>query len=44
MFEHRETGFRFSMSKTHPSGELKRYQVKNAIAALTKVRAISEDE
>lgn len=35
-FEH-ATGYRFSMSKTHPSGILKAYQVKNAKEALTHV-------
>lgn len=43
MFEHREKGFRFSMSKTHPVGVLKLYQVKAAIEALTAVGVISED-
>jgi predicted RNA binding protein YcfA (HicA-like mRNA interferase family) len=33
MFEH-NSGFRFGMSKTHPSGLLKRYQINAAIAAL----------
>lgn len=37
MFEH-ESGYRFSMSKTHPSGILKRYQVDNAKTALEAVK------
>jgi hypothetical protein len=41
IFEH-ETGFRFSMSKSHPSGILKGYQVKAAIEALIKVEVIGE--
>jgi hypothetical protein len=40
-FQH-ETGFTFSMSKTHPSGVLKAYQVKNAKEALTRVGAIKK--
>ncbi len=40
MFEHRESGFRLSMSKTHPSGILKPYQIKAAIEALERVGAI----
>lgn len=43
MFEHREVGFRISISKTHPSGLLKPYQVKAAVEALTKVGAITEE-
>lgn len=43
LFEHRDTRFRFSMSKTHPRGVLKLYQVKDAIDALTAVGVISED-
>jgi hypothetical protein len=39
---HHETGFCFGASKTHPSGILKVYQVKNAIEALTRVGAIGE--
>lgn len=35
-FEH-ETGYTFSMSKTHPSGILKRYQVDDAKEALRNV-------
>ena len=37
MFEHRETGFRFRMSKTHPSGILKAYQVHAAKNALQHI-------
>ena len=36
MFEH-ESGFRFSMSKTHPSGILKNYQVRDAKQALMHI-------
>lgn len=39
-FEHTKTGFKYFMSKTHPSGILKGYQVKNSIEALTQVGAI----
>jgi len=35
-FQHSK-GFTFSMSRTHPSGLLKPYQVKAALEALTKV-------
>ena len=41
IFECGDTGYRFSMSKTHPSGILKKYQVeaaKEAIAAVTEHR------
>lgn len=37
MFEH-ASGFRFSMSKTHPSGILKKYQIDAAIEALDNVK------
>ncbi len=37
MFEHEHTGLRFSMSKTHPSGLLKAYQVKQAMKALREI-------
>ena len=43
MFEH-SRGFRFGASKTHPSGLLKRYQIKNAIDALATVSKVIEDE
>jgi predicted RNA binding protein YcfA (HicA-like mRNA interferase family) len=33
VFEH-SSGYRFTMSKTHPSGLLKHYQIKNAKVAL----------
>lgn len=36
MFEHTD-GFRLSMSKTHPSGILKSYQIKAAREALQRV-------
>lgn len=42
-FEH-TSGFSFCMSKTHPSGILKRYQVDAAKEALRAVGAIGEDE
>ncbi len=37
-FQHRD-GFTFTMSRTHPSGILKSYQVKNAKEALRAVGA-----
>lgn len=37
MFEH-TSGFRFSMSKTHPSGILKSYQVREAKNALEHIK------
>ncbi len=40
MFEH-TSGFRFSMSKTHPSGVLKSYQVRDAKNALKHIELIS---
>lgn len=36
-FEHTETGSVFSMSKTHPNGILKPYQVKAAKEELNKI-------
>lgn len=36
-FQHRR-GLTFSASKTHPSGILKPYQVKDALEAINKVR------
>ena len=42
-FEHR-SGFSFVMSKAHPSGILKRYQVDDAKEALRFVGIIGEDE
>jgi predicted RNA binding protein YcfA (HicA-like mRNA interferase family) len=42
-FEH-ANGYSFSMSKTHPSGILKRYQVDAAKEALRAVDALKEDE
>ncbi|HUW38831.1 MAG TPA: type II toxin-antitoxin system HicA family toxin [Rhodocyclaceae bacterium] len=41
-FEH-ETGFTFGASKTHPSGILKLYQVRDAKEALRTVGAIREE-
>ena len=37
MFEHEQTGLRFSMSKTHPGGILKVYQVNQAKKALLEI-------
>jgi len=42
-FEH-TSEFRFSASKTHPSGILKAYQVKAAVEALKKVGVIDDRE
>ena len=39
MFEHK-SGFRFSMSKSHPSGILKTYQVRDAKNALRHIGVI----
>ncbi len=39
MFEH-TSGFRFGMSKTHPSGILKDYQVRDAKKALKYIEVI----
>ena len=39
MFEH-TNGFRFRMSKTHPSGILKDYQVSDAKKALKHIKVI----
>lgn len=39
MFEH-SSGFRFRMSKTHPSGILKTYQVRDAKNALKHIGVI----
>jgi len=41
IFEH-TTGFRFSMSKTHPGGILKTYQIRDAKNALKHIGAIYE--
>ena len=43
IFEHR-SGFRFSMSKTHPEGILLPYQVKNAKIALRKTGFIEDKD
>jgi len=40
MFEHK-SGFRFRMSKTHPSGILKTYQVSEAKKVLKHIGVIS---
>lgn len=40
MFEH-SSGFRFRMSKTHPSGILKTYQIRDAKKALKHIGAIT---
>lgn len=40
MFEH-TSGFRFSMSKTHPSGILKSYQVRDAKNVLKHIGVVS---
>jgi len=40
MFEH-SSGFRFRMSKTHPSGILKAYQIRDAKKALKYIGVIS---
>lgn len=39
MFEH-TSGFRFRMSKTHPSGILKSYQIHDAKNALKYIEVI----
>jgi hypothetical protein len=41
MFEH-ASGYRFSMSRTHPSGILKVYQVRAALEALRCVGEYGE--
>lgn len=43
MFEHMKTGFRFGMSKTHPSGILKKYQIDAAKQALETVKVLAGD-
>lgn len=42
-FEHL-SGFSFGMSKTHPSGILKRYQVEDAKDALHSIGVLGEDK
>lgn len=42
-FQH-ESGFTFTASKTHPSGILKAYQIRDAKEALRTVGAIGEEE
>lgn len=41
MFQH-TSGLRLSMSKTHPSGVLKRYQISAAIDALRQVGELGD--
>lgn len=41
MFEH-TSGFRLSMSKTHPSGILKTYQIRDAKDALRQIGVLDE--
>lgn len=41
-FQHEDTGFTFTASKTHPSGVLKTYQIKDALNALLQVGAIED--
>lgn len=43
MFSH-GSGFVFSMSKTHPSGLLKSYQVRTAVEAFKYVGFITEED
>jgi len=40
MFEH-SSGFRFRISKTHPAGILKTYQIRDAKKALKQIGAIT---
>lgn len=42
MFEH-TSGFKFGVSKTHPSGLLKKYQFKDVITALKEVGECKEN-
>lgn len=42
-FEH-HSGFRFTVSRTHPGGILKAYQVKDALQALAIVRALNGEK
>lgn len=42
-FEHKD-GLRVTMSKTHPSGLLKPYQVKDAKAAIGRIGGAPENE
>lgn len=39
MFEH-SSGYKFGMSKTHPSGILKKYQITEALGAIDHVSKI----
>ena len=44
MFEHEQTEFRVGVSRTHPGGILKAYQVKDVVEALTRVGALDGEE
>ena len=41
-FEH-ESGYRFTVSKTHPSGVLKLYQIKDIKLALNEVESMEAE-
>lgn len=43
MFEH-VNGLRLGVSRTHPGGILKAYQVKEIVEALTRVGALDGEE
>lgn len=43
IFEH-DSGFRLTVSRTHPGGVLKAYQVKDVLQALIHVGALNGDE
>ena len=43
MFEH-ATGLRLGVSRTHPGGTLKAYQIKSVLEALARVDALDGDE
>ncbi|MBI5591667.1 MAG: HicA protein [Deltaproteobacteria bacterium] len=40
IFEHKVSGYRFSASRTHPSGILKRYQIDKAIEVLKEIAGV----
>lgn len=42
-FEHK-SGFRFGMSKTHPSGLLKKYQIDGAKEALATAQKLTKED
>ena len=44
MFEHKAKRCRVRISKTHPSGILKEYQILHAIDALTQVGILGDDK